>query len=809
MKYISIMFIFMVFTAGYSQKLGRHTLEEWQTIIDTTWGEGLSTATKLDYFDEAWNTIDNYYAGFQNLDIDWDAMKETYRPEVEAGVSRGRFAAIMTYMSWALLETHAIILDSGVSWETTLDPGIPLFLTGQPGRATHFGAALSPLADSSLLVIKVLPDHPLGLVPGDVIVGYNGKSWKDLYKEILQAQLPLSHTGNPVSTKKAQTHNYLINAGMNWHLFDTLDVIKYTSGETVHYPTNLLAGQKGFIWANEQLPVPGVPWPAVNQGDNIRFNRELGDFISWGIIENTQIGYIYLLSTSKDLQPDLGLKFSSAIDSMMNYYATTGLIIDLRLNIGGNISMPASGLAMLFNSYIKTAAFSRRCGDHFDMCPDNSVPIDILDIKGDPNTFYDRPIAVLIGPGSQSMGDFLPLMMKFHPMVRLFGKPSAGAFSKLDGNFQHLPDKINWWFAYTDGNSFLLSDPDNYLTHTELPVDEEVWLTQEDVAKGEDTVVKRAMEWIQNLSYAHDVAVDKSYVKPVSGIAEIAAEVENPNHHNLSVLAYISLDDTTIIDSIYLAENGDIWSAPWTTEEENIYQVSVKTDDPDAGTSRTIPNVSRLTSSGPVVIDSIYVTGTDTIPNPGDPYIKYELFLKNEGAVKTIKNVTINPVFLDPCTQQAGLSLPVFGDIAPGETKKGSRSLGINFEDSCQGGPITFALEIKSDDFIFWTDTFQVDVVSGLENDKSVLPKVYALHQNYPNPFNPSTTISYQLPMISDVNLTIYNILGQKVITLVDKRQPAGSYEVKWDASQFSSGVYLYSLRAGDYRDMKKLVLLK
>jgi len=400
-------------------------------------------------------------------------------------------------------------------------------------------------------------------------------------------------------------------------------------------------------------------------------------------------------------------------------------------------------------------------------------------------------------------------MMKFHSMVRLFGKPSAGAFSKLDGNFQHLPDKINWWFAYTDGNSYLLSDPDNYLTHTELPVDEEVWLTQEDVAKGEDTVVKRAIEWINNLAYAHDVAVDKTYIKPVSGNVEISAQVENPNGHDLSVLAYISLDDTTVIDSVYLAQNGDIWSAPWSTAEEDIYQVSAKTDDPDAETSRTIPNVSRFASSGPVVIDTIYVTGTDTIPNPGDPYIKYELFLKNEGAVDTIKNVTITPVFLDPCTQQAGLSLPVFGDIAPGETKKGSRSLGINFADSCQGGFIHFALEIKSDDFVFWTDTFQVDVVSGIEDDISVLPKVYALHQNYPNPFNPKTIIKYELPITNYVNLSIYSLLGQKVATLVDRKQAAGSYQVEWDASQFSSGVYYYKLTTEKFQKVKKMNLIK
>jgi len=94
---------------------------------------------------------------------------------------------------------------------------------------------------------------------------------------------------------------------------------------------------------------------------------------------------------------------------------------------------------------------------------------------------------------------------------------------------------------------------------------------------------------------------------------------------------------------------------------------------------------------------------------------------------------------------------------------------------------------------------------------KTVVDKFY-LHQNYPNPFNPVTTIEYQLPQISQVDLSIYNLLGQKVATLVSEKQPSGSYEVEWDASGYSSGVYLYRLRTdGKMHGVvktRKLVLL-
>jgi hypothetical protein len=85
----------------------------------------------------------------------------------------------------------------------------------------------------------------------------------------------------------------------------------------------------------------------------------------------------------------------------------------------------------------------------------------------------------------------------------------------------------------------------------------------------------------------------------------------------------------------------------------------------------------------------------------------------------------------------------------------------------------------------------------------------YSLSQNYPNPFNPSTVISYQLPVISSVTLKVYDILGREVATLVNEEKPAGSYEVQFDASGLTSGIYFYQLNAGQYSETKKMILLK
>jgi hypothetical protein len=89
------------------------------------------------------------------------------------------------------------------------------------------------------------------------------------------------------------------------------------------------------------------------------------------------------------------------------------------------------------------------------------------------------------------------------------------------------------------------------------------------------------------------------------------------------------------------------------------------------------------------------------------------------------------------------------------------------------------------------------------------LPSVYALSQNYPNPFNPSTVINYDIPQDSRVTLKVYDMLGQEVATLVDDFKTAGRYNITFNASHLSTGVYIYQLRAGDYVSVKKMSFVK
>jgi hypothetical protein len=109
---------------------------------------------------------------------------------------------------------------------------------------------------------------------------------------------------------------------------------------------------------------------------------------------------------------------------------------------------------------------------------------------------------------------------------------------------------------------------------------------------------------------------------------------------------------------------------------------------------------------------------------------------------------------------------------------------------------------------------YAIAAPTGVAEYGTGLPTSYSLSQNYPNPFNPTTQINFDIPRNSQVNLTIYNVLGQKVKTLINETLPAKKYKVDWDGTSDSgakvaSGIYFYKLQAGEFVQTKKMVMLK
>jgi hypothetical protein len=107
------------------------------------------------------------------------------------------------------------------------------------------------------------------------------------------------------------------------------------------------------------------------------------------------------------------------------------------------------------------------------------------------------------------------------------------------------------------------------------------------------------------------------------------------------------------------------------------------------------------------------------------------------------------------------------------------------------------------------SDSFKVDIITDLDSQNQSHPTKYELIQNYPNPFNPSTKIKFALPKAEQVKIEVYNIIGQKIETLLNKSMPAGYHEVEFNGQNLSSGVYLYWIEAGEWQDVKKMVLIR
>ncbi len=158
---------------------------------------------------------------------------------------------------------------------------------------------------------------------------------------------------------------------------------------------------------------------------------------------------------------------------------------------------------------------------------------------------------------------------------------------------------------------------------------------------------------------------------------------------------------------------------------------------------------------------------------------------------------------------------PTSGTVDPGQTDNlVVRLFGLDVPDTVY----TTNIAITSNDSLNPTVNVPVTdsvIVTGILDMLNPIPTTFAVKPNYPNPFNPTTTIKYQLPQTSDVKLVIYNVLGQKVRTLIHRRVEAGYHSVIWDARnnsglQVATGLYIYRFKAGDeYVKTMKMLLMK
>ena len=264
-----------------------------------------------------------------------------------------------------------------------------------------------------------------------------------------------------------------------------------------------------------------------------------------------------------------------------------------------------------------------------------------------------------------------------------------------------------------------------------------------------------------------------------------------------------------VIDSLTLFDDGlhqdslsddgifGVCIPPRSTDDFFITQVS--TFDQSTNKYHNVTQWVLFTTVGPVSVDSVFIRqGT---PNN----YSVTVTLKNNSASKTIEYTQAKLNCSDLWVNSISPPIRDIGDILPNGTK--TVYFTITSLDSLPHLLIDLEIEIFSYGFSFWKYLKQYSV-TGIDEEHSI-PLSYNLEQNFPNPFNPSTTIRYSITEPGKVKLTLYNLLGEAVATLVNEEKPTGNYSIEFNAANLPSGVYFYQLRAGDYTLVKKMILLK
>jgi hypothetical protein len=335
-----------------------------------------------------------------------------------------------------------------------------------------------------------------------------------------------------------------------------------------------------------------------------------------------------------------------------------------------------------------------------------------------------------------------------------------------------------------------------------------------------DNWILKETEIMMLAPHAENVKVNNLYQAPGKDTVTIICETNNPDQEILELEAMIESTDQQVNETVImyddglhgdsLAEDGK-FGARWPVNPgERSYTVHVKTISKESEFYNILSDAAYFTTTGPVRLTTFEIVSDDTIANPDDR-LYIEFTLENFGVTDSVHNISAKTYSLDSCARIVAFSDPTFGDLAPGESAVASRPITIIFNEDCPApGTVSFLLEIYSDERLLWSDTFSMNVVSDIWEQGTNLPRRFALQQNFPNPFNPTTIINYELPITNYVELNIYNVIGQKVATLVLQQKNAGYHQVEWDAVGFASGVYYYRMSTSSgFVQARKLVLIR
>ncbi|HET6557534.1 MAG TPA: T9SS type A sorting domain-containing protein, partial [Prolixibacteraceae bacterium] len=303
--------------------------------------------------------------------------------------------------------------------------------------------------------------------------------------------------------------------------------------------------------------------------------------------------------------------------------------------------------------------------------------------------------------------------------------------------------------------------------------------------------------------YAHSLVVDESALRPVKDTIRISATIENPQSHDIMATVIFESLDSLVIDSTETIQTNLSTEAQFLISDipENTYWVSVKVEDKTSGTSFINKHMTRI-STIPLIIDSL------TVNKIADYKYSIQPFIKNAGKSTDIEQIirvtlTTNPwvTFITPKNASSAT-------IKPGQVQK----LAV-FKLACDTTIFQNRFDLKftiaSQGWTFWALDTTITVIPTRAETLDLLPLANHMDQNYPNPFSNLTIIKWQLERGCRATLSIYDMLGRKVTTLLDEYRSAGKYETSIHAATLTKGIYFYQLKAGKFIQTRKMIVVK
>jgi hypothetical protein len=279
---------------------------------------------------------------------------------------------------------------------------------------------------------------------------------------------------------------------------------------------------------------------------------------------------------------------------------------------------------------------------------------------------------------------------------------------------------------------------------------------------------------------------------------------------NIGLFALSHVDTSfSVLDHITF---GSYWLTGVTVDSNGTVFLASSNDGLRAYTfdGASFTNTAHINNGGSAVHAAVGADGTIFLANGSDGLRAYSYG----------DTSFINIAHIDDGGYAYGVAVGPNGTIFLASLDDGLRAYsfdGASFTNTAHidSGGNARGVAVGSDGTVFLVDTntglyaYTYSGYTAIENQPLKALVGYTLYQNYPNPFNPATTIEFTLSQTGFVSLKVFNILGEEVTTLVSKRLTAGSYKYDWDASSLASGVYLYRIQAGEFGEVKKMVLMR